>query len=215
MTRIGRRGSWAGYVLVAGIAVAAAGGGLASAARSGGGTIHACVNKQTGALTLARKCNSATERHISWSVRGPKGPKGVKGATGATGATGPTGPSDAWEKTSQTEADATTTPVTLSVTVPAGSYDITGKAQEQNWDSLAPAALNCTLAAGAGLLDQTFSTAVAQGAWGFGDATNVVHGSFTATANTTFTFSCKGSNGATKVYVNDPTLSAIKVGTIH
>src|ERR1035437_9728099 len=201
MTSFSRKGSLAGYVLVAAIATAVAGGGMAVDATTSTGTLKGCANKTNGSLRLASKCKKS-EKRVSWSVRGPKG---ATGATGAAGAAGSTGPSDAWEKTSQTGVNATSTPVTLSVTVPAGSYDITGKAQEQNWDGTNPAALSCTLAAGSTILDQTFSTALA----------NVVHGSITATADTTFTLSCVGSNSATNVHVNDPTLSAIKVGTIH
>ena len=85
--------------MIAGVAAAAltaalSGGGWALAA-SGGGVIHACANKHTGAVRVAGKCNRKQEKALSWNVTGPRGaagPTGPKGATGATGAQGPAGP---------------------------------------------------------------------------------------------------------------------------
>jgi len=84
---VGRRSA---LVVVCVFVAAVAGGGWALAA-SGGGVIHACANKKTGALRLAAKCKK-TEKTVSWSKSGPAGASGRSGATGATGATGQTGP---------------------------------------------------------------------------------------------------------------------------
>ncbi|MGD0168005.1 MAG: hypothetical protein ABSC51_12090 [Gaiellaceae bacterium] len=105
----------------------------------------------------------------------------------------------------------------LSVTVPAGSYDVNGKAEEQNRDS-APAGLYCQLFAGGVTgtsLDVMASTALADGTAGYGNAANVVHGSYTTSTGTTFSLSCQNGGSSTGLYVYDPTLSAIKIGTLH
>ncbi len=217
MIRFVRSGSWVGYVLVAAIATVAAGGGFAFAASSAG-TLHACANKKTGALRLASKCKKS-EKKVSWNVRGARGvagPAGAAGLAGATGSAGATGPSDAWEASSPGMTDITSTEMVLSVTVPAGSYDVTGTAQEQNHD-VAPATMNCGLRAGITPLNDTFSTAPAASGstYGYGAAANVVHASYTTSTGTTFSLSCSKSWVAGNLWVRNPTLSAIKVGTIH
>lgn len=56
-------------------------------------TIHACANRRTGALRLAKRCRRG-ERAVSWSVvaaRGPIGPTGPAGPAGTHGSAGPTG----------------------------------------------------------------------------------------------------------------------------
>jgi hypothetical protein len=67
-----------------------ASGGWALAA-SGGGAIHACVNRRTGLLRLAGHCRRA-ERLVFWSVQGPSGPQGPGGPAGPAGPVGPAGP---------------------------------------------------------------------------------------------------------------------------
>ena len=80
-------------VCVGGAAVA--GGGWALAA-PGGGVIHGCANKKTGALRLARICKKG-ENVVAWNVQGPagapgaSGPQGPAGAQGAQGLKGPAG----------------------------------------------------------------------------------------------------------------------------
>jgi hypothetical protein len=61
--------------------------GLALAS-SGGGVIHACANKKTGALRLATECKKKQERAISWNLQGPQGRTGAAGATGQQGPQG-------------------------------------------------------------------------------------------------------------------------------
>lgn len=204
------RSRWIRYVLVAATFTLAAGSGLAFAA-GGGGTLHGCVKKKSGALRLASSCKKS-ERAVSWNIVGPQG------ATGAAGAAGAAGPSDAWEANSPGATNVTSTAKVISVTVPAGSYDVTGKTQEQNRDATKGAALHCTLFADTTILDDMYSTALpwdnSVGGYGYGDTPNVVHAGFTTATGTTFSLSCAGSFAAS-VYVNNPTLSAIKVGTLH
>ncbi len=58
-------------------AVGGGGAGAAIAATAASsGTVHACVNKKTGALYVASRCSS-TERALSFNQRGPAGPAGV------------------------------------------------------------------------------------------------------------------------------------------
>ncbi|MGD0272320.1 MAG: hypothetical protein ABSB96_01090 [Gaiellaceae bacterium] len=218
MLRFVRSGSWIGYVLVAAIATVAAGGGFAFGASSAG-TLHACANKKTGALRLASKCKKS-EKKVSWNVRGARGvagPAGVAGLAGAAGTAGATGPSDAWEASSPGMTDVTSTEMVLSVTVPAGSYEVTGIAQEQNRDGANPATLNCGLRAGTTPLNDTFSTAPVSsgGTYGYGAAANVVHAGYTTSTDTTFSLTCSKAGSPASLYVRNATLSAIKVGTIH
>ena len=137
-------------------------------------------------------------------------PKGARGASGATG------PSDAWKASSPGATNVTSTPIVLSVTVPAGSYDVTGKAEEQNRDQVSAASLHCRLWADTTVLDDMYSVAVYYSTtdWGYGSAANVVHAGYTTSTGTTFKLSCAGS-GAAFMFVNNPTLSAIKVGMLH
>jgi hypothetical protein len=143
-------------------------------------------------------------------------PKGAKGASGATGPTGPTGPSDAWEASSPGATNVTSTPKVLSVTVPAGSYDVTGKAEEQNRDQISAGSLHCRLWADSTVLDDMYSVALYYSGtdWGYGSAANVVHAGYTTSTGTTFKLSCANAFSSW-MFVNNPTLSAIKVGTLH
>jgi len=164
---------------------------------------------------------------------GPKGLTGLNGATGATGTTGlkgetgaagskgetgATGPSDIYEAKSAGATEVTSSTHTLSVVLPAGSYDITGKTQEQNHDAAHVATLYCELRTGGTLLDSMYTDSPVLGAgYGFGDAANVVHTAYTTAGGATVSMNCTGNgqSESTGVYVNNPTLTAIKVGAIH
>jgi len=145
------------------------------------------------------------------------GAAGPAGAPGSAGAPGPTGPSDGYFATATGSNPATSTAVVVSVTVPAGSYIVTGTGQEQNSDATLSAALKCSLLAGTTTLVANFSTALpySVGSYGVGDAMNTAQVGYTTTASTTLSFSCIGSNGATNVSVSNPSISAIQVGTLH
>lgn len=56
-------------------------------ASSDSNEISGCVNKKTGNLRIASKCNSA-EKLISWNKTGPRGSQGEQGLKGETGIQG-------------------------------------------------------------------------------------------------------------------------------
>jgi hypothetical protein len=229
------RGSWVGYVVVAVLATVIAGGGMAFAASSTAKTIKACASKKTGALRLASTCKK-TEKKVTWSVTGPegaKGARGVPGGTGVRGVTGPrgakgargvpsgTGPSDAYEATDPGVHTITTLSYeTLTVTVPAGSYDISATGDELNFDGSHPGGMQVILYHGTEVvgnyLNDVWVTAPADGGGsiGAGAASATVHGSLTTATPTTISVEFSAYSSTNEV-VRDPTLSVIKVGTIH
>lgn len=78
---------------VAFAALLAACAGLAFAATGSSPFIHACANKKSGALRLARKCRR-NERGVTWNITGPvgaQGPRGFNGVKGQPGAPGTAG----------------------------------------------------------------------------------------------------------------------------
>jgi len=77
----------AGGTLGLGVLAVLALGGGAYAVADGGGTIHACANKRSGALRLAGRCTN-TERDVSWNVQGPYGLQGPMGPAGSPGSPG-------------------------------------------------------------------------------------------------------------------------------
>src|SRR5579862_8764399 len=78
----------ASAALASGLVLLVAGGGYALA--SGGGTIHACAKKSSGALRIAHKCKKS-EKRVSWNSSGPAGPQGAPGPQGPAGPAGPAG----------------------------------------------------------------------------------------------------------------------------
>jgi Collagen triple helix repeat (20 copies) len=67
-------------------------GGIALASNSHRVTmVHACVNRATGEIRIARHC-TRRERALTWNKQGPAGPAGVPGPRGSTGPGGPAGP---------------------------------------------------------------------------------------------------------------------------
>ena len=156
-------------------------------------------------------------------LKGAQGPQGAAGAAGtqgsqgATGPTGATGPSDAWEATSlATTQVLSSTPFELSVTVPAGSYDITGETQALD-ESSSAVSLQCELFVGSALgpnLDTMYSMFPGL-ASGDSSAANIVHGSYTTSTGTTFVLHCQNGGSSTSLYVYNPTISAIRIGTLH
>lgn len=54
--------------------------------------IHACVNRRSGEIRIARHC-TRRERTLTWNKRGPAGPPGPRGSTGSRGPGGTPGPS--------------------------------------------------------------------------------------------------------------------------
>lgn len=143
------RFSASGRVLLAAIVVATAAiaGGIAFAAiPDSSGVIHGCYNPngakaQNGTTLNIIDSDTASCRSnlaaITWNQTGPQGPagadgaKGDKGDKGDTGDTGPPGPSAAYANYGDGfhTIAAGNTQTVASVTVPAGSYVLSGAVQ--------------------------------------------------------------------------------------
>lgn len=111
-------------------------------ARSGSDEIHACAAKVGGALRIADRCGR-NERAIAWSKAGPVGPAGPSDAfywTGAQPFNQPTVPG---------------APVTVSITVPAGSYTVRGGCSAHHLGPVAPSSPPTTFAPASSVLHAT------------------------------------------------------------
>jgi hypothetical protein len=147
--------------------------------------------------------------------QGKEGGPGKEGTPGKEGKEGARGPSDVYAATAAGSADATTTARSVSLVLPAGSYAISAKTQEQNLDTTHFAALKCEISSTKATLDEIFTDSPpSSGEYGIGDASSVLQATLT-TPGETIKYSCAGSNGATKVSTNNMVLTAIKVGEIH
>jgi hypothetical protein len=88
-TSITRRGL--ALITAAAISLIAA---FAMASQADAATLYACVKKEGGSMRLVSqrtKCNSKSERKVSWSTTGPAGRNGANGINGANGAAGKDG----------------------------------------------------------------------------------------------------------------------------
>lgn len=200
------------------------GGGAWAAVGAGGGSIHACYSKRTGALRIASRCKRS-ERAVSWSKVGPPGPPGkrgsnVRGATGKAGATGPVGPTGPAGPTGPSDvyadgrAGGTPTGSYTSfgqVSVPAGSYLLQGKAGFVANE--ADTELQCEL---------TPDVSGALGDWDFAASSVAAterHGVVALSAVQTFTttqtveIACRITHGAG--VLGESRVTAIKTGALH
>jgi hypothetical protein len=221
----GRRA--AGYLAVAGATALLATGGWALAA-SGGGVIHACANKKSGALRLARTCKKRHEHAISWNVEGPqgaRGPQGPQGSQGAQGLQGPAAPSGTpalgyyAAKRAHTDLLAPINDLTIVSleSLPAGSYLLTGHATAADFTN-SLGYVRCGIK-GAGKSSM--------GSDGLGSATSVGTGtgvsrvgqifvSLAVSSSAPFTAElfCRQTGGATAAYVEETRLMAIAVAAL-
>lgn len=130
------------------------------------------------------------------------------------GTAGTRGPSDAWEA-SASYANITSSPETLSVTVPAGSYMINAQTQADN-DSLTSTGLECWINAGSQQLTIGYFLVPPDfGPLAGGVASAALHATYKATASTTLTYECGQYHASETLYLDAPSLSAIQVGTLH
>jgi hypothetical protein len=197
-------GRTASYLAVACTALLLGAGGLAFAS-SGGGVIHGCVSKATGALRIANRCKKKHERAISWNAQGPRGLQGIQG---------PPGPSSAF-------SGSIAGPVTITSSVTPGdkvghlnlqpgSYVIFAKAWIENQSSSFATTAGCELDAGTDsdidFIKLEPTTAVFRGVI----ALNVAH---TFTSAGTAQLSCFTGSGVT-VTANNAVVTAIQVGSL-
>jgi hypothetical protein len=143
---------------------------------------------------------------------GPAGPAGQAGETGAAGATGPRGPSDAFFDSTDGSQDLGPNPGTLvaSLSVPAGSYVITGRANAVNTGAAASTG-DCELFVGGTAVDQSLYELE-----GVADDVNqvpvTVHAARTVNGQTSIQMLCEDLGG--QVSANFRRLSAIRVETL-
>lgn len=204
--------------------VVLAGGVAVAAIPDSGGIIHGCYGKAFGGLRVIDTAKTSNcgpgEVALNWNQQGPKGdtgpqgpigPKGDAGAQGAagpkgdTGLQGPIGPSDGYIARHPNEAISVAGDGqdVVSLSVRAGSYMITAKANIQNQDPNGNEGGNCWLSAGADpvlFVNSSYEeqSVVLLGAASFGD-------------QFTLTLHCQAENS----YAYDSELTAVKVGTIH
>jgi hypothetical protein len=208
-------------------AVALAAGGIAYASiPDANGVIHGCYNpngaKGTNGTglniidTASASCGKSMQP-ITWNQKGPtggSGPAGTKGTTGAAGPTGPTGatgPSDAYTNYSTGILIGDTDTVTVaSVTLPPGSYTLSGSVRATN---------SSTDSAGTDIVCRLISFGTLNANPGNGDFQNdnqidtfpLIGDVTTTNAQTAVFFHCLALGSDMHV---DGTLIATKVGTI-
>ena len=185
-------------------------GGIAYASiPDGSGTIHACYQKNQGALRVidtdkAQTCSSS-ENALTWSQTGPQGQPGQQGPPG------PTGPSDVWSVDGygaglknlpfQTAVNLATTS-----TLPAGSYFVQAETEIENIQSLTTDYF-CDLV---GSSTTYQDTRVTSSDW----VTIPVQAVITLTSPDTISLQCEAANTPSSEAFNWQ-LAAIKVGAVH
>jgi len=186
-------------------------GGIAYASiPDGSGTIHACYQKNQGALRVidtdkAQTCSSS-ENALTWSQTGPQGQPGQQGPPG------PTGPSDVWSVDGyqaglknlpfQTPENLATTS-----TLPAGSYFVQAETEAENISSISTAYF-CDLVDSSNTVYQ--ETRVTSSDW----VTIPVQAVITLTSPDSISLQCEAANSAGTEAFNWQ-LAAIKVGATH
>jgi hypothetical protein len=148
--------------------------------------------------------------------QGPVGPQGPQGPTGPAGPSGPTGPQGpagangvghAYVASNSSVTLGGSDTVVASVTVPAGSYLVFGKAALENSDSSNQLA-NCVISTDSGTNDQTN---VILAAAGNGGAWQSVSVQSALSVSGTITMTCNTLNGT----ADNSVLTAIAVNTIN
>ncbi len=120
------------------VALAATGGVAYSSIPDAGGVIHSCYDTSTGALRVIDSdaggvCRGG-ETALDWNQKGQPGPPGLAGPAGSAGAAGPQGPAGLVTTYGRSAAGPLDLPepgdtkTVATLTVPRGSYVITGKA---------------------------------------------------------------------------------------
>jgi hypothetical protein len=183
-------------------------GGIAYATiPDGGGVIHACYQKNQGALRVidtdkAQTCSSS-ESPLIWSQTGQPGQQGPPG---------PTGPSDVWSVDGYNAGLKNLpfqTPENLATTstLPAGSYFVQAETEAENISSISTAYF-CDLVDSSNTVYQ--DTRVTSADW----VTIPVQAVITLNSPDTISLQCEAANTPGTEAFNWQ-LAAIKVGTVH
>jgi hypothetical protein len=169
-------------------------------------------------LSAGKTCDTKKETAISWGQTGPQGIAGPTGATGsagaqgATGAQGPAGPSNAYTNYGENQdIGQELTRTVASVTVPPGSYTLSGSVDvfATDSDNGDPTLVSCSFVAGA-TVDGHLALASVEG--DIGDTMPVL-GSVTTTAAATPIFlRCEALTESAHVY--RPEMIATLVGSV-
>jgi hypothetical protein len=179
---------------------------LPSAIPDGGGVIHGCYSKASGAVrvtdnqTNAPKACTDKEQSLNWNQQGPQG---LPGATGPKGDKGDSGASAGYIVTPDDTPVSGSTSV-ASLWLPAGSYILSAKLQAF---SFGPQTINCTFGAGSDL----------------DKATETISGNFSTESLSLTTAHSFGVGGYATLYCTSPSLAmaehivvtAVAVGQLH
>lgn len=214
--------SWRGAA-AATIAAGLTLGGLAVPASAAPGAaptvVKVCVNKKSGAMRQVRKkskCRS-TERFLKWNTAGrtgatgPTGPTGPAGPSGRDGATGTPGPSHSYQTLQSGTTDVPgATPVTIaSVTVPAGTYVLSGQVAS-GLPSAASVTVLCGFVAGGTSVEGPPGVTIVP----TGDIRQLIAaGSYTAPTTTTISLACAAIGGSVTTQYGG--LIATQVGALN
>jgi hypothetical protein len=194
------------------LGVAITGVSYAIAASTHSRTLTVCRLRHSRALVVAGNGVKCSGAKVTVGAPGPTGPQGPPGVTGLTG---PAGPSNVYFNRSQNQlvpADpsyptGSGTPV-VTLTVPAGTYMVTGKLFAFSNFVAAAFGVQCTMYASDGRLLDTTDGSLAP------DVTDVPFffvSSLTATTSTTVTVKCDSKSD---VNVYSPALAATQTASI-
>jgi hypothetical protein len=196
--------------LIGGVAALALGSFAWAAIPDGGGVIHGCYDKHSGAIRVydgsTNQPSGCTvkEAALDWNQRGPQGVPGPQGAKGDTGPSN--GYVDAWSN-APVYIDGVQPTTVASLDLPAGRYVIFAKGSVAG-NSGGNVLVQCTLTAGAGY-----------------DYTDVDFDADDHTGNVALTIGadlsaagqaqlrCRALGGASN-WASDAAISAVKVGDL-
>lgn len=176
--------------------------------------VKVCVNKKSGAMRQVKKkskCRSA-ERFLKWNTTGPAGPTGPTGPTGPGGATGAPGPSHSYQaiQTGSTNVPGVTAVPIASVTVPAGTYVLSGQL-------VAGAASAASVTVVCGYLVDSVAVEAAANGYAIVPASDIrqiiASGSYTASTTTTISLACSAIGGS--VVTQFGGMTATQVGALN
>ena len=134
-----------GLLIAAAIAVLAIGAGVAYATiPDPSGVIHGCYDNKGAVRVIDPSTGGAcknNETALNWSQTGPQGSQGPQGAQGPQGTQGPIGPSDSYTALGGATINSGNTGEPAFVTLPAGSYILSGEINAAPTDT--PSTLAC------------------------------------------------------------------------